>query len=140
MRPMSNSMSFSNLSIGHSSTLWAVSNFIPNQDTDAAKMPNQVPEEIKKHRLEEVMLLQQKIAFAKNKNRIGTKLNCLIDEMESKRTFRGRFYGQAPDIDGVCLIQSKDKKTNPKLLPGKFIDVTVVDFKDYDLITEPILY
>lgn len=112
--------------------------YYPEQGTDAANMPEQVPEDIKKQRLEQVMLLQQKIAFAKNKKRIANKITCLIDAMEGKRIFQGRFYGQAPEIDGVCLIQSKNKKTNPKLQPGKFVNVTVVDYEDYDLIAEPI--
>ena len=112
--------------------------YFPEEGTHAATLPDQVPEDIKNARIEEVMLRQQEIVFAKNNSRIASKITCLVDARESKRSFRGRFYGQAPDIDGVCLIQSKAKKTNPKLLPGNFVDVKVVDFKDYDLIAEPI--
>ncbi len=112
--------------------------YYPEEGTDAAKMSDQVPDDIKKQRLEEIMSRQQEIVFAKNKCRIGSKITCLVDTIESKHNSRGRFYGQAPDIDSVCLIQSKVKKTNPRLQSGNFIDVKVVDFKDYDLIAEPI--
>jgi ribosomal protein S12 methylthiotransferase len=95
-------------------------------------MPGQVPEEVKQQRLEELMLTQQKIAFARNKNRIGSKLTCLVDSVDSNRLSQGRFYGQAPDIDSVCII----KKCSAK--PGEFINTKVVGTKGYDLLVEQI--
>jgi ribosomal protein S12 methylthiotransferase len=95
-------------------------------------MPGQVPEKVKQQRLEELMLNQQKIAFAKNKNRIGSKITCLVDSVDSDELGRGRFYGQAPDIDSVCII----KKCSAKL--GGFINTKVVGTKDYDLLVEQI--
>ena len=111
--------------------------YYPEQGTHAATLPEQVPEDIKRARLEEVMMRQQEIVLAKNKARIGSKIKCLVDSRQSKRSFRGRFFGQAPDIDGICLIQSKSKKLNPNLRTGNFVNVKIVDFKDYDLIAEP---
>lgn len=108
--------------------------FYPESGTKAAEMPNQVPDDIKKQRVEEVMMRQQEIVFSKNQNRIGGKITCLIDSVENKHNAAGRFYGQAPDIDSICFIQSKMKKA--KLQPGQFVDVKVADFHDYDLITE----
>jgi len=95
-------------------------------------MPDQVPEKIKQQRLEELMLTQQKIAFAKNKNRIGSKLTCLVDSVDSEGLGRGRFYGQAPDIDSVCIIK------NCSASSGQFIDTKVVGTEDYDLLVEQI--
>ena len=106
--------------------------FYAESGTAAAKMPGQVPEKIKKQRLEELMLTQQKIAFARNKNRIGSKLTCLVDSVDSNRLSQGRFYGQAPDIDSLCII----KKCSAK--PGEFINAKVVGTKDYDLLVEQI--
>ena len=106
--------------------------FYAESGTTAAQMPGQVPEKIKKQRLEELMLSQQKIAFAKNKNRIGSKLTCLVDSVDSDRLSRGRFYGQAPHIDSLCII----KKCSAK--PGEFINTKVVGTKDYDLLVEQI--
>lgn len=112
--------------------------YYPEEGTDAAKMPKQIPDNIKIERLEEVMLRQQEIVFKKNRDRIGDKMTCLIDSIESKHNAKGRFFGQAPDIDSVSLIKSKAGKSNRLLSPGRFVEVEVVDFKDYDLIVETI--
>ncbi len=106
--------------------------FYAESGTAAAQMPGQVPEKVKQQRLEGLMLTQQKVAFAKNKNRIGSKLTCLVDSVDSNKLGRGRFYGQAPDIDSVCII----KKCSAK--PGEFINTKVVGTKDYDLLVEQI--
>jgi len=55
--------------------------FYAETGTVAAQMPGQVPEKVKQQRLEELMITQQKIAFAKNKNRIGSKITCLVDSV-----------------------------------------------------------
>jgi len=106
--------------------------FYAESGTAAAQMPGQVPKEVKQQRLEELMLTQQKIAFTKNKNRIGNKLTCLVDSVDSNRLSQGRFYGQAPDIDSVCIIKKCSAKS------GEFINTKVVGTKDYDLLVEQI--
>jgi len=106
--------------------------FYAESGTAAAQMPGQVPEKVKQKRLEELMLTQQKIAFAKNINRIGSKLTCLVDCLDGEGSGRGRFYGQAPDIDSVCIIKKRSAK------PGEFINAKVVGTKDYDLLVEQI--
>jgi ribosomal protein S12 methylthiotransferase len=95
-------------------------------------MPAQVSDNIKQQRLDELMLTQQKIVFAKNKKRIGGKLACLVDSVDDKGTGRGRFYGQAPDIDSICIIE------NCSAGKGHFIDTKVVGTKDYDLLVQQI--
>ncbi len=99
--------------------------------TAAAEMAEQVAEDVKERRLSQLMLTQQRIAFAKNQERKGSSLTCLVEEVEGRRG-RGRYYGQAPEIDGVCLI----KKCSAK--PGEFIETQVVGTKDYDLVVERI--
>lgn len=106
--------------------------FYRESGTGAADMSAQVPDRVKQQRLDELMLTQQKIAFAKNKNRIGSKLTCLVDSVDDEGTSRGRFYGQAPDIDSICIIQ------NCSASPGQFIDTKVVGTKDYDLLVQQI--
>ncbi len=113
--------------------------FYAESGTVAAQMPGQVPEKIKQQRLEELMLTQQKIAFAKNKNRIGSKLTCLVDSVDSNRLSQGRFYGQAPDIDSVCIIKSRGLLTEKcSAKHGQFINTKVVGTKGYDLLVEQI--
>ncbi len=112
--------------------------YFPEAGTPAAQMPDQIPDEVKQARFDELMLVQQGIAFAGNEGRIGSRLTCLVDSCgpdsrrgasrRSRRAGRGRFYGQAPDIDGVCIIQGCSG------LPGQFVDVEVVGARDYDLL------
>jgi ribosomal protein S12 methylthiotransferase len=107
--------------------------FYPESGTAAAEMPGQVTDKIKQQRLDELMLTQQRIAFAKNKNRIGSRLTCLVDSVEGypgSQNGIGRFYGQAPDIDSVCIIKNCSAKT------GQFVDTKVFDTEDYDLLVE----
>jgi len=105
--------------------------FYAESGTAAAQMPGQIPDNVKQQRLEELMLTQQKIAFNKNKNRIASNLICLVDAVEN-RDGKGRFYGQAPDIDSVCIIKNLSAR------PGEFINAKVVSTKDYDLLVEQI--
>ncbi len=106
--------------------------FYPESGTEAAGLPGQVPEKIKQQRLEELMLAQQEIAFGGNRERVGSQLTCLVDSVGGERSGRGRFYGQAPDIDSVCII----KKCSGK--PGDFIKTRVAGTEGYDLIVEQI--
>jgi ribosomal protein S12 methylthiotransferase len=102
--------------------------FYPEAGTPAADMPGQIPDDVKKQRVEELMLTQQKIAFTKNKNKLGSELICLVDSVDNKRPGRGRYYGQAPKIDSICIIK------NCSARPGEFINTQVVGTKDYDLL------
>jgi ribosomal protein S12 methylthiotransferase len=106
--------------------------YYPEFGTPAAGMPRQVPDKVKQQRLDELMLNQQKIAFEKNKARIDSRLTCLVDSVGNNHSGRGRFYGQAPDIDSICFIQ------NCSAQPGQFIDTKVTATKDYDLIVKQI--
>ena len=121
--------------------------YFPEAGTPAAEFPDQVPDEVKQGRLDELMLVQQEIAFAKNEERIGSRLTCLVDvgrasplaqkrsragTHDLRRAGRGRFYGQAPDIDSLCLIE------RCSAAPGQFVDVKVIGTQDYDLVVEQI--
>jgi ribosomal protein S12 methylthiotransferase len=106
--------------------------FYPESGTIAADMPAQIPDQVKQQRVEELMLTQQKIAFAKNEKRVGHRLTCIVDSVDDEGTGRGRFYGQAPDIDSVCIINDCRAK------PGEFIGTEVVSTKDYDLLVRQI--
>ena len=100
--------------------------------TPAAKMPNQLTDQTKQNRLDQLMLTQQPIAFAKNRDHIGSELLCLIDSIDAESTANARFYAQAPDIDGLCIIK------NCSTPPGSFITTEVIDAKGYDLIVKQI--
>jgi len=107
--------------------------FYAEEGTPAAKMPGQVREAVKNERVERLMLTQQEIAFEKGRERIGHELLCLIDQVGDGRLGRGRFYGQAPEIDSVCYIRDCSAK------PGQLVKVKVTGSQDYDLLCRPIL-
>jgi len=106
--------------------------FYPEQGTPAAKFPHQVPDHIKKQRLRRLMLTQQQIAFEKNKSRIGSQLTCLTDSIDKNRIAKARFFGQAPEIDPVCIIR------DCRVPAGSFVQAKVTGFRGYDLLCEQI--
>ena len=105
--------------------------FWPEFGTAAAKLPGQIDKKIKQQRAKQIMLEQQRIAFEKNRQRIGEKLTCLVDEI-GENAATGRYYGQAPHIDGCCHIK------NCKAKRGDFIRAKVIDACGYDLIVSQI--
>jgi len=117
--------------------------FWAEEGTPAAKMAGQVHEKVKQERLEQLMLTQQEIAFEKGRERIGRQLVCLIDEVDENGLGRGRFYGQAPEIDGVCYIEGvpRGPQAHPtigSLKPGQLVKVKVTGSQDYDLLCRAI--
>jgi ribosomal protein S12 methylthiotransferase len=105
--------------------------FYPEPGTPAAELPEQVPEQVRQNRSEQIMLAQQPIAFKKVRNRIGSRLTVLVDENNPEQAV-GRFYGQAPHIDSVCLIRRRDTK------PGTFIETEVIGQDGYDTVVKPV--
>lgn len=106
--------------------------FYPEAGTEAAKMADQIPQQIKQQRAEKLMLTQQKIAFEKNNQKKGTQFRCLVDSIDNDKTAKARYHGQAPEIDSVCIIRNCSAK------PGEFVEAKVVETSDYDLVVEQI--
>lgn len=104
--------------------------FWPEEGTKAALLPNRIPQDVKEERREQLMLAQQQIAFEKNKARQGQIIECLIDENLPDGQSLGRFYGQAPHIDSVCLV---DNCSSP---PGSFVRARITGFENYDLLAK----
>ncbi|MCF7975216.1 MAG: 30S ribosomal protein S12 methylthiotransferase RimO [Phycisphaerae bacterium] len=98
--------------------------------TEAASLPDQIEESVKQQRVEQLMLAQQTMAFAKNEQRVGHTVTCLVDAIEPDGTGVARYYGQAPEIDSVCLI------ADCKARPGDFLEVRITGTQDYDLLCD----
>ena len=103
--------------------------FSPEEGTPAARLKGRVAPEVAAERARDVMLAQQKIAFAANRRRVGQAIEVLVDGMDSQGRCVGRHAGQAPDIDSVCIL----KKKSP---PGKFVQAKVIGADGYDLIVD----
>lgn len=106
--------------------------FYAEPPTAAASMAGQIPREVKKQRYERIMAEQQKIAFAKNRLHIGRELLCLVESVNRRHRTTGRYYGQAPCIDGVCIVRSCRCKA------GEFARVRITGSRGYDLVAQEI--
>ena len=106
--------------------------YSPEEDTPAATFDNQIDDDIKEERWNEIMILQQEIAFAKAEARIGNKVNCfVVGYLPEDNIYVCRTYMDAPDVDGF-LFASSDRE----LISGEIVDVLVTDSNEYDLIGE----
>lgn len=108
--------------------------FYAEAGTPAAGFPHQISDELKQQRLDELMLTQQEIAFARNRSRAGSRLTCLVDSLDSRGQGQARFYGQAPDIDSICLV------SGCSAAPGQFVQTRVTGTQGYDLLVEQVSY
>lgn len=105
--------------------------FYPEPGTVAADLPNQLPDDIKHERIDRIMKTQQELVFAKMDAQIGNELTVLVDEVYENESI-GRYYGQAPHIDSVCIIE------NTRTTPGDYIQSKITGRNDYDFIVSPI--
>lgn len=106
--------------------------YSPEEDTPAAKMPEQIPEEVKEARRDEIMELQQEISFEKAEDMIGKELWCMVEgKVADEYAYVARTYKDAPGIDGYIFIQTLED-----LVSGDFVKVHVTGADEYDLIGE----
>lgn len=102
------------------------------EDTPAAGFPDQVPEEIKEQRRDEIMELQQDIAFYKSDAMVGRVLDVMIEgKVADEPAYVGRTYMDAPNVDGYIFVNSGEL-----FMSGDFVRVKVTGSNDYDLIGE----
>ena len=106
--------------------------YSPEEDTPAASMPDQIPEEVKEERQAELMELQQDIVFDQAEDRIGEELLVMIEgKVADENAYVGRTYRDAPNVDGLIFVN-----TSEELMSGDFARVKVTGSADYDLIGE----
>lgn len=104
--------------------------YSPEEGTPAARMEQQLEEEVKKERQQELMELQQEIAFEKATDMEGKKLTALIEgSLPEEGVYIGRTYKDAPNVDGYIFVHSQRE-----LLSGEMVPVYVTEAKEYDLI------
>jgi len=97
-------------------------------DTPAVKLDGHLPEEVKIARRDELMALQQPLAFAYGDSLVGNEIDVLIDDVVEDGLWRGRGYMDAPEIDGEVIVSGVD------LRPGMFVPVEILERRDYDLV------
>ncbi|HUO77225.1 MAG TPA: 30S ribosomal protein S12 methylthiotransferase RimO [Thermodesulfovibrionales bacterium] len=124
------------------------------EGTPAAGMKGNVPRKVKEERRDEIMRVQSRISLDINKTLVGQRFRVLVDETDGD-TIIGRLSSQAPEIDGVVIIEKKDKAMSTVhgasgrkkdknasrltldpsrlLRAGEFVEVKIKEAYDYDL-------
>ena len=106
--------------------------YSPEEDTPAAVMDNQIEEEQKELWRDELMELQQAIAFEKAESMIGSVLEVMVEgKVADEDVYVTRTYRDAPNVDGYLFLN-----TTASLMTGDFVKVLVTDSNEYDLIGE----
>ena len=95
-------------------------------------MPQQIPEEIKLERRDELMELQQEVAFDLAEQRVGSTVWAMIEgKVADENAYVARTYGDAPGVDGYLFLNTEEV-----LMSGDFVKVRVTGACEYDLIGE----
>lgn len=106
--------------------------YSPEEDTPAAVMEGQIEEDVKISRREEMMELQQEIAFEAAENMRGRILEVMIEgKLTDEDAYVARTYKDAPGVDGYLFIS-----TDWSLMSGDFVTVRVTGANEYDLTGE----
>ena len=101
------------------------------ENTGAFNLIDDVPEEIKHKRLNEIMEIQSQISWELNQNKIGKTFKVLIDRKRG-RYYVGRTQYDSPDVDNEVLIEAKSNF----LRVGQFVNAKIIDASDFDLYAE----
>lgn len=102
------------------------------EDTPAAEMEGQIPEEVKEDRQAEIMELQQEIAFEQAEDMVGKEVLVMIEgKVADENAYVGRTYKDAPNVDGLIFVNTEEE-----LMSGDFARVKVTGAAEYDLIGE----
>lgn len=101
------------------------------ENTTAYALQDDVPQEVKEARVEEIMALQSQISWEKNQAKIGKVFRCIFDRKEGNY-FVGRTEFDSPDVDNTVLVSAE----NTYLSVGEFADVRITSAEEFDLYGE----
>jgi ribosomal protein S12 methylthiotransferase len=104
------------------------------EDTPAAEFPDQIPEEVKEQRRDELMVLQQEISYEQDETFIGQEMKVLVEGyLYDEDIYVGRTYRDAPKIDGSVFVKAEEE-----IISGDFVKVKITGAQEYDLMGEVI--
>lgn len=101
------------------------------ENTGAYNLIDDVPEEIKHERLNEIMEIQSQISWELNQNKIGQTFRVLVDRKRGSY-YVGRTQYDSPDVDNEVLIEAKSNF----LRVGQFVNAKIIEASDFDLYAE----
>ena len=109
--------------------------FSPEEGTDAASLPDQIDEDVKRARLDTLMEIQLDISAELQKEKVGRELLVLAEGFDAAAGIHyGRSAADAPDVDGKIYFSAPRR-----IAPGTFLRVKITEALDYDLIGKAIL-
>lgn len=103
------------------------------ENTHAYNLVDDVPEEVKQERANDIMEIQSQISWELNQGKIGKTFRCIIDRKEGNY-FVGRTEFDSPDVDNEVLIDA----AKFYLKQGEFALIKITDAADFDLYGEPV--
>jgi ribosomal protein S12 methylthiotransferase len=108
--------------------------FSPQDATPAARMPDQVPERVKRRRYRELMRVARETSLERNRAWVGREMAVLVEseadvERNGKAMFVGRTYRDAPEVDGMAFCKGE-------AFAGEITRVRIVEALPYDLLAE----
>lgn len=104
------------------------------EGTPAAEMEGQIEEEIKQQRKDAIMRMQLDLSLAINREKIGRKMEVLVETQDEDRSYTGRTAYDAPEIDNSVIFTS-----GRALTPGEMVTIEITDAFDYDLVGKEVL-
>ena len=100
------------------------------EGTPAAQLPNQLPDEVKAARAEQILAAQAVISDEMQQAKIGTTVESLVEGYdEESLMYFGRTQGDAPEVDNTIYFAAERE-----LLPGEFVQVEILNADTYELI------
>lgn len=104
--------------------------YSPEEDTLAAEFEDQIEEEIKEQRRDEIMTLQQEISYEHSRELVGSVIRVMVEGyLFEDDIYVGRSYMDAPKVDGCVFINSPEE-----LMTGDFVYVRITQGREYDII------
>ncbi|MAZ28587.1 MAG: 30S ribosomal protein S12 methylthiotransferase RimO [Cytophagaceae bacterium] len=103
------------------------------ENTHAYNLEDDVPEDVKMERANEIMSIQSQISWELNQQKIGKEFKVVVDRKEGNY-FVGRTEFDSPDVDNEVLIDASQHY----LKTGEFYTVKITEAEDFDLYAEPV--
>ena len=108
--------------------------YSPEEDTPAARLPDQIPEEVKQERYDRLMRMQQEISLKRNQARVGTIEKVLVTAVGEDGLCLGRSHREAPETDGEIVFGLPEGASLTEMPEvGTFVNVRLTKADAYDL-------
>ena len=99
------------------------------ENTHAYKLEDDVPQEVKQSRLNEIMEIQMNISAERNETLLGARIKCIVDRKDANENYICRSEHDSPDVDNEIHLKSP----GVHLKQGSFVEVEIIGASEYDL-------